>query len=139
MAQTTMTSRELVDEWLQALNTEPGTEDFLLNEEGISAITRGDGQQLVLRLAEDTLSLFIQLIEVPADADVNFFKIALNFNLYPSQVGGGHIAYDALANMLAYCAHLPMDVLNQGMFDAIVENFFDVADELRSKFISPAE
>jgi Tir chaperone protein (CesT) family len=139
MAETTVSSHDLVNEWLKALNDGPATEDTALNEDGITAITRGDGEQLVLRLVEDTLSLFIMLLEVAPEGAGELFRVALNLNLYPSQVGGGHLAYDGQANMLTYCAHLPMELLSEERFLDAVGNMFDAADEIRGKFLDAAE
>jgi len=137
MSQTTLTSQDRVNEWLASLNADPATEDSGLNDQGMALVTRDDGVELVLRLVDEVLSLFIMVVEVPPDAPPAAFQTALNMNLYPSIVGGGHFAYDTVSHKLTYCMHLAMEFLAEDRFQAAVENMFNVTDELRGNFPGP--
>lgn len=145
MAEAIELSRGQVNQWLKTLSADPLGPESVLDDRGVALITREDGRQLILRLAGDLLGLYVVLFQVPEEKANEFYKIALIFNLHPTLVGSGHLAYDDAARTLTFCAQMPMEVMTEEFFGRLVVSVFTLSDELRDQFFtlagvpSPAE
>ena len=123
--------RERVNGWLRAISSDPAGEDVKLDADGLATISLTDGAQLFLRLGGEVLSFYHMLLEAPEESAAGLFQAALLLNLNPDAVGAGHLAYEQSSGALAYCAHLPLEMLTQERFAAVLAHLFDGAEGLR--------
>jgi hypothetical protein len=138
MADVIDSSRDLVNEWLKELNGGIPEEEGFLDEQGTAMITREDGESLIIRLNDDMLGFYIMLFDVPEEKVNEFFKVALIFNLHPTLVGTGHLAFDEGTNALTYCAQMPMELMNEELFGRVVSNVFFISENVRDQFFTMA-
>jgi hypothetical protein len=131
-------SSDLVNEWLKGLNEGSAESEDFLDEQGSALITREDGQQLIVRLADEMVGFYVVLFEVPEEKEGEFLKTALMFNLHPNLVGTGHLAYDAEINALTFCAQMPMELMNKELFERVVSNVYFISDDVRDQFFTMA-
>lgn len=138
MGEMSDTYRAQVNGWLAILGNDPAGAGPALDERDMAVITRDDGEQVMLRLQEELLGFYVMLFRIPEEKLSEYFKAALLFNLYPSMVGSGHLAYDEGAGTLTFCAQMPMELMSGDLFDRVVNNVFFLAENLRDQFFTLA-
>ena len=132
---TTANHREIINQWLEALNQET-EQDFQLDDDGVCVIQYGTDLACVLEvpeLFEDAFFLHAALRELPPENAEQVLYQAMTLNLFQSETRGGTLGLDAENGLIILGLAQPFQHTDESGFLGILWSFLETADNLRDQ------
>lgn len=115
-----------------------GSPPLALNAQGVCAFTYQEKWAVAVELPESSTQLYLHapVIEVAHESKLDIYELALILNAYCLKTRGSTLALDPDMQRILLCYTLPVEILNEVIFNNVLHNFVKTLQELREQFKS---